>query len=65
MNIESEVKAILGMDIKLNEKIRIIQDFTNFKSEDISEAVQRKYGHKADVIYAELINLDRRLKWMH
>jgi hypothetical protein len=61
MNIESEVKSILGCDLlQLDTKIKLITNFTNFKKEDISEAVKRKYGYKADVIYKELINLDRR-----
>lgn len=60
MNIEDEVKSILRMETPLIEKIKMIQNFTNFKTEDITEAIKRKYGYKADVIYLELINLDGR-----
>lgn len=60
MNIEEEVKSILRMDINIETKIKLIQEFTNFKAEDISESIKRKYNHKTDVIYLELINLDRR-----
>lgn len=60
MNIESEVKSILRMDFKLDDKIRLITRFTNFKPEDITKAVKRKYYEKTDEIYRELLNLDKR-----
>lgn len=59
MNIEQSTKDILITDFSLSEKVRLIQDFSNFRKEDIEEAVKRKYGCYVNDIYYELLKLDK------
>lgn len=60
MNIESEVRAIIGGSFTIDDKIKLIQNITNFKKEDILNALRKRYGDAKNLsgqIYAEMVRL--------
>lgn len=62
MNIELEVKSILGSGLSIPGKIAAIQRISTFKEEHILMALKAKFENENDIfskIYRELARLDK------
>jgi membrane protease subunit (stomatin/prohibitin family) len=63
MNVEFEVRAVISGSFSINDKIKLIQNISNFKDEDIINAFRKKYESEKNLsgqIYAEMV----RLSWI-
>jgi hypothetical protein len=60
MNIEFEVRAIISGGFTNTDKVRLIQNVSNFKEEDILSALRKRYEDEKNLtgqIYAEIVRL--------
>jgi len=58
MNIEQETKDVLRTNFTIENKIKIINTFTNFKDKDIMETITKTDTSRADLLYGELLKRD-------
>jgi len=60
MNIEEYTKSILRTNFNPEEKVKMIQRFTNFEREDILDAIKEtEREDRMFIVYGELLKRDK------